>query len=373
MPQVVVPSKPITPLWEGPRGVGPNGGVTQSLIARFLQCPARFRVNMINGLYGVRGFSHYMEFGSMFHVADEYHSGGRDWKEGVLAYRAELDKKYRLDGEEIDRWTRVVLGMFPEYLKYHEQHPDTAKRTPLLQEYPFDVAYKLPRSGRVVRLRGKIDGVDLRGRGRAAQIYQWETKTKSKIDRVGLERQVTYDLQIGVYQTVLEIIRKNPPADIPADVARQLRAHPLGGVTYNVIRRDLPIRRGKPRTFKNGRHDPGESKEAFTNRFLDDYVRKEPEEWFRRWPTPLGPADIARFRRNSLEPILEQMCDWYAEVTGTDPGTPPGYTTPVNYVRPYGIRSPVDDGATLDVDDYILRGTTAGLVRETRLFKEIVP
>ena len=53
------------PLWEGPAGTGPNGGITFSLLSRFLVCRERFRVHAVLGLRPADDFNHRLEFGSM--------------------------------------------------------------------------------------------------------------------------------------------------------------------------------------------------------------------------------------------------------------------------------------------------------------------
>ena len=73
----------------------------------------------------------------------------------------------------------------------------------MLQEQVCDVPYNLP-SGRVVRLRGKFDSVDLIDGG----IYLQENKTKGDIDKIQVERQLSFDLQTLMYSVALHKMKE---------------------------------------------------------------------------------------------------------------------------------------------------------------------
>jgi hypothetical protein len=55
------------PLWSGPDGEGPNGGITFSLLSRFLVCRERFRLHALEGWRTQDGFNHRLEYGNMWH------------------------------------------------------------------------------------------------------------------------------------------------------------------------------------------------------------------------------------------------------------------------------------------------------------------
>ena len=44
-------------VWAGPGGAGPQGGVTQSMLGRYLTCKERFRIHAIEGLHSADRFS----------------------------------------------------------------------------------------------------------------------------------------------------------------------------------------------------------------------------------------------------------------------------------------------------------------------------
>jgi len=210
--------KTVKSVWEGPEGKGSQGGVTQSMISRWLECRERFRVRVIEGYRAKDQFNKYLEYGNMWHVCEESHAAGGNpivnnpvaeppWLQSLKKYCKDLCEKYLTQVEEVDHWYRTCKAQFPCYVDYWSKHRDVEQRTPLMQEQVFDVPYELP-SGRVVRLRGKFDSVDLIGKGKMAGIYLQENKTKGDVDRVDLEKQLQYDLQTMTYLTVLEQMQK---------------------------------------------------------------------------------------------------------------------------------------------------------------------
>src|ERR1700734_1598999 len=132
------------PLWEGPSGAGPNGGVTQSMLSKFLVCRERFRVHYVMGLQQARGWSHLTGYGSMWHKCEEAFAAGKtDVGEALHAHCQEEKAKYPMDRERIDEWAVVCVMQFPKYAEYWSRCAEVAARTPLMQEHVFDVPYRL--------------------------------------------------------------------------------------------------------------------------------------------------------------------------------------------------------------------------------------
>lgn len=158
-----IPARRTEPLWAGPCAAGPNGGVTQSMLGRWLACRERARIKYVLGLEPADTWRKEFGYGNMWHCCEEsFASGGKldDVWAALTKHTDILLRKYPFQRDEIVKWHNVCMVQFPEYIKFWREHPDVVNRTPLLQEHVFDVPYKLP-SGRVVRLRGKFDAVDL--------------------------------------------------------------------------------------------------------------------------------------------------------------------------------------------------------------------
>jgi hypothetical protein len=367
--------KPTAPVWAGPESNAPNGGITFSLLSRFLCCRERFRLLVIEGLKPQDTFNHKIEYGLLWHCCEEEfakeHFTELDKYQrqfGKLAeYAQSLCKRYPAQQEQVDKWYNVCKTQFPIYIRYWEQNPDVTSRIPLLQEQVFNVSYQLP-SGRTVYLRGKWDSVDLIGKGKDVGIWLQENKSKGDVRPDQMQRQLTFDLQtmlyiiaLGEYDLAALTEERNLQVNLP---------NPVKGVRYNVIRRPLSGGVGTIRQHQPSKSNPrGESAEDYYAR-LGGIIQESPQEFFWRWKVTILPSDIEKFKRECLNPILEQLCDWYGFVTTPDPA-PEEYGYGLNWRMPYGVYNALLEGGQTELDEYMLTGSTVGLVRDATLFGEL--
>lgn len=382
-------SSPTAPVWDGPESDSKQGGITQSLLSRYLCCKERYRLMVIEGLKPEPQWNPRTGYGDMWHVCEE--AFARDVETGrnyvtqgpphcLKDFCIALCRQYPMQQEQIDHWYNVCKVQFPLYVDYWSKHKDVLTRTPLLQEQTFHVPYKLP-SGRIVYLRGKWDAVDLIGKGKSAGVYLQENKTKSEINESQLKRQLTFDLQTMLY---LVALREWQALDDYGDPIRFPKAveSPILGVRFNVIRRPLSGGKGTIRQHKPTKSNPqGESKEEFYQR-VAEYIREEPDSYFMRWKCEVSQADIQRFKDEFLHPCLENLCDdyeWWAEcrkmkLDQFDYGLRAmmfSKHTPRHLRLPYGIYNPVLEGGEAELDNYIQTGSTVGLQRGAKLFSEL--
>lgn len=343
------------PLWEGPSGVGPQGGITQGMLGRFLSCAERFRLQVIEGWKTADSFSPTMDFGNMHHLCEEYHARNEPWEKPLKDYAIGLCRKYPMQQEQVQHWYELCRHEFPEYVEYWAYHPDVTSRKPLLQECVFSVDYPLA-SSRTVRLRGKWDGVDLVGSGKQAGIYLFETKTKSSINEGKLVGQLANDLQTMVYLAAMHQQKEN--------AVTIFEAHPILGVRYNAIRRSAH-----------------KSLDSFAKKLAEDKAAERLGEWFARWNVRITTGDLARFRQECLDPVLENLCDDYEwwEYCYKDQGNVYDYQARAkifpkhrrrHFRTPY-CYSPIMEGGSGDLDALLNEGSTVGLERATTLFKEL--
>lgn len=381
---VSIEPKPTTPLWGGPEGEGPQGGVTQSMIAKFLNCKERFRVLTVEGLRPTEKWNHRTGYGEMFHLCEEWWNrsgnattgnihGQPDWKLKLAEYAGDVMEKYPLQAAEVEKWYNVCLVQFPIYLDYWKARPEQQPRTSLLQEEVFDVRYVLP-SGRTVRLRGKWDGVSLVGRGRDSGVWLEEHKTKGEVDETRICRQLTWDLQVMTYLVALEGYR-----DDAIDEGILSLDIPIKGVRYQVVRRPLSGGKGTIVRHKPTKKNPeGESGEEYYER-LGQYIKDEPHTYFYRWEVAITPDDIERFKREFLNPCLEFMCVWWEHIQyNMKKGDPPYFCSPapgndvqLHWRHPFGVHNSLDEGGSSDLDSYLESGTTVGLRKVDTLFREL--
>lgn len=380
------PTKRKNPLWTGPQDPGPLGGVTQSLISKFLVDRERFRVYYIEGIQPVGQWNHKTGYGDMWHFCEEALAAGHlgqvellQHYEPLRQYVTELCRTWRMQQEEIYHWYQTLLRQFPEYVRFWRDHPDVTTRSPVLQEQVFGVPYRLP-SSRVVYLRGKWDSVDVCEADGRRWIVLQENKTKGDIKEGLLLRQLKFDLQTMLYLVALEIDRNDETGYLAACqdqvTGRLVRELPIRGVRYNVVRRPFSGGRGNIKRHQPTKSNPGgESVEAFYNRLLNDYIHAEPEYWFMRLDADLLPGDVERFRIRFLDPFLEQLCRWYDYIVkdGMDPfGSHRNADAGgIHWQHPFGVYNVLNEGGATDLDEYLENGSMVGLAQVGRLFPEL--
>jgi hypothetical protein len=360
---------PDTPTWQDPAWKGPyQDGITQSLLCNFLVCRERFRLLTIDGLKEDSGFNHAIEYGSMWHECEEALLARKSWQKALKAYVNYLGKHYPEAVKEIAKWYEVCKVQFPIYQDFYRRDKDTRNLEPLLQEYAFRVPYVLP-SGRTILLRGKFDGVFKLGKS----LYLLEHKSKGKIDEGGITGTVKQNLQVLFYLIALSESRNTLP---------QVSAHqslPLYGVLYNVIRRPLSdhyaIRQRKSESLK-----------AFYQR-LGESIAEDPKHYFKRWKVRIPASKIAKFKEQTLHPILEQLCDWWEFVTSGDAWRiPTGVDCTLNpalqpnlpggglhYQASFGVYNSLGTGFRGDYFDFLTTGYTGNLTFVDSLFPELEP
>lgn len=355
-------------IWNGPNGEGPNGGITFSLLSRFLICRERFRLLVVKGLKPADSFNHHIEYGQMWHILEEYHAEGMPagGEDALIEYCQSLCRQYPLQQEQIEHWYNVCRTQFPIYVKYWAKHPDVKSRTSLLQEQIFDVPYRLP-SRRGVRLRGKWDSVDLIGKGKRAEIFLQENKTKGNIIEEQLKKQLHFDLQTGIYLTALSVEQQStnsPACDLPRDP-------PIRGVRYNVVRRPLSGGKDSIRKHKPTKSNPtGETDNEFYVR-LGSLIEDHPEYYFMRWKVEVTRGDLDRFCRECLDPILENLCDWWEWINSPTGKNDPFADHHVHWRHPFGVWNSLNEGGSSELDEYLASGSTAGLMQTGQLFGEL--
>lgn len=355
-------AKPTKPAWNI------EDGITQSILSRYVVCKERFRVQFIEGLRESDRFEKRIEYGNLFHLAEENFLAGQDWRAAVRDYSRDLCIKYPTQQEEISKWYQVCLLQYPIYEEYWRKHPDVKNRTTLDPEFEFDVTYDLP-SGRVVKLRGKIDGLHLIGPTKTAPVYVQENKIKGELNEVEIARQLRFDLQTMIYCIVV--------------ANNYLDGRKLGGIWFNTILRPLSGGKGTIRPHKATKNKPAETLDEYYNR-LAGIIAEEPDYYFKRWKVELTKSDLDKFATQFLNPCLENLLDDYEwwEYCLTSNSTETVYYGDIraakfpkhvsrHYRLPYGIYNPIAEGRVTDVDEYLDNGSTVGLKRTKSFYPEL--
>ncbi len=372
----------LSPLWEGPNGQGKCGGVTQSLLGRYLSCPERCRVGLMEGLRPAEEFEYRREYGSAWHVCEDGHARGIDpfhrgpthpgskvltWGE-LGAYCQGLCRRFPAQQGQIQHMHYMVRSLFPEYLEFWVARPPAQPKVSLVQEQVFSVPYRLP-SGRTVRLRGKWDGVSLLGEGKGRGIVMDEHKTKSEVNQAKVERQLAGDLQVMFY--LVALLTKQEDGSLSEIVTPDglVKKLPIVGVTYNVVRRSSH-----------------KSPESMLKKVREDVAAGRGGEWFGRWDVAVSKQDLELFRRRTLDPILDNLVDdhqfwqacWLGEhglsqddlFDGEKRSRVFPYHWRRHFLTPFHY-DPLSEGGGSDLDGYIRDGSTVGLRRAEVLFPEL--
>lgn len=425
------------PVWDGPCSNTAQGGITQSILSELIMCWERGRLYLMEGMKSIEGFSKPLEFGNMWHIAEEVFAISGNpivnnpivappWLIAVQKYASKLCAQYPLQQDEVNKWYNVVRIQFPIAVDHWKKHPDQEFRTNLMSETAFRVPYLLP-TGRIVILRGKLDLVDLVGKAKTGQsIFLTDHKTKGEIKPQQLLRQLNFDLQTMFYivalETLLDYAEKGLPEymeDGDTDLADQIKklepaaGKPLGGFFYNVIRRPLSGGKGSivrhketdgakcpkckgERTLTacpkcNGASRVGgkaaETHAAYYER-LEGIIKElsadpdSPDKFFFRWKVEISPRDILRYKKQFLEPMLENVADayeWWEWCKRTDNSVVDYLTRATkfpdhrarHYRLPYGVYNPIAEGYASDLDEFLASGMTAGIQRVSTLFQEL--
>lgn len=184
-----------------------------------------------------------------------------------------------------------------------------------------------------------------------------------------------------------------------------LAGYPILGVRYNVVRRPLsggkgtivqhkatagakcpkcngncrrPVSPGGLNTVCQKCHGfgrvnakPAETEEAFYGR-VSAIIKGSPEEYFMRWKVEVSPADVQRFRRECLDPILEQLCQWWDWMNNWKArGYQDVFADNLHWRHPYGCFNPLNEGGASELDEYLATGSMGGLAQVDNLFPEL--
>lgn len=336
------------PLWT------PGSGITYSALSTFLQCREQFRLAYVEG-WSPKGTPDSLEFGSVFHYFCEHfdfeqynQTESRSFLEkSINQFRHEILLDWKERGiiltDEMGRLLEVALLMFRCYILIQ---PSNHIRW-IAREETFSVPISVPIGRtldgsspvRTINLRGKRDGIFYFSDD-PANIWLFETKTKSIIDDEGLTLSLSMDLQTSLYAIAAEL-----------QTGKQIH-----GVLYNVIRRP----RSAPKS--------GESLQAYLSR-LESNVLDSPSHYFHRRTIKYEPNDLRQFRYTILEPMLNQLLDWW-EALSTSPSSPTKPNTMLHYANPEALYNRY---GRCQLFELLATGNTMAYKRREHVFPELQP
>ena len=347
------------PVWNGPL----KDGITFSLLSKWLVCRERFRLMTIEGLKEDEGFNHAIEYGNLWHGAEEASANGQDPSVGINREASRLMLEYPTAEREINKWAGVCRIQFPQYIRYHKLNSESRIDRYFMAEKSFRIPYRLP-SGRIITIRGKIDG----GLKRKEAVYIQENKSKGTIDEEGISKTVHRNFQAMLYFVMFNIGTRLPHTAFS-------KMPPASGIVYNVIRRPLSDHHAI-------RQKKNETEKQFLDR-LGEQIKANPRNFFMRWYVPIRKKYVDDFKLKMFHPILESFLDWWESIE-EDPfnpwitrqslpaGSKPNYIpNRLHYEYPHGIYNSIFAGYRGDFFDYLATGSERGLIRVKSLYPEL--
>lgn len=309
-------------------------GITYSLLCKFDECPERFRKRVVEG-WSESGLQEGLEFGNAFHLClEKYPQAPERVTQQYQQTRYENNSVEPHQREEFEKLLAMVEGAVHGHNKFWEQ--DSQTMSWVSREKTFDVPYHI--DGKVIRLRGKIDGVYRENRD-SNRLWIFETKTKSDIDHDGLHRTLNQDLQTMMYCLAVEAEYQEP----------------VSGVLYNVIRRPS-IRPRKDETLVQ-----------FVARCKADYLSR-PDFYFHRWEISFSRNDVELWRTRSFEPLIRKLIQWWDSIKD-NPFNP--WESPHHWQKPFGMFNALASGRRGSFFDYLTSGSHTGLRQLTTAFPEL--
>lgn len=295
--------KPDTPAWKGPL----YGGVTQSLLTRFLECPFRFYLYAICGLVETKPDNENLIWGDVFHKGLEHYVKGDSLQISIDFMHKYLNERYPKAPPTFKYTTANMLKVYP--IKNFASWGEIDTEVEFRQEHII--------RGRLTSLRGKIDLLnkhrtkigDHKGKGRNAQ------------SETSIRRDIRTDLQMNLYAWSQGCI-----SDWLYDVIKIPEQH------YRA-----PARRA------------GESAEAWADRVFNthkDYsygfpIKTCPGVWINQIPHYQPESDIRLYMELTIFPIIEALWTWWDYVTSSDfdPNNPLCYNH-IFYRKPVRLFDP---------------------------------
>lgn len=289
---IPLPPPPEKPAWPGPV----DGGITQSIINRYLDCPFRFYLYAVFGLEDPENINPNLMWGSICHRGLEEIVGSK-----ILVANFDDEDKANLLSVIEDYTARdfpsapasFPLSAYNMCLLYNDEYKLTDD---FLAEVKFQVPYTTPK-GNTVTLRGKVDGL---GKTKMA-----EHKCVGRFDPGQSRLETPFDLQLNLYMMVTGVreciydkikIPDTQTWGLPQKRTSEKVSHWVKRLYYDHYQGEYPISR---------------------NRYL----------WLDQYPVFRTDEEIEQWQKYELNPHIDNICRYWDYVTSSsfDPNNPDCY------------------------------------------------
>ncbi len=260
-------------------------GVTQSMLNTFQTCERRADLYLKRGLFRESSQESFA-FGSAWHdVQNVCFSLAREGhplataQELVSFYDAHTSKP--ITDVAVHERRELLLAKLQAVTEgYLDQWSlDFTDRDWVALEHTFEFKLFLPRFGKPVTMRGKIDGLSrIRSDG---SLQLKESKTRSQVNEDSITDKLPIDLQINLYAQAVRLEFQEFPKS----------------VLYDVVRNPM-FRLGAKETLH-----------GYMQRVRDD-VEKRRDHYFFRYVSALFEPDHRMWFREQLTPLVERFVTW---------------------------------------------------------------
>ena len=287
-----LPPPPETPAWAGPV----DGGVTQSLLNRYLDCPFRFYLYAVYGLEDPENINPNLIWGSICHRGLEEIVNSRT-----------LVSEFS-DEEKANLLTVIEDYTAKEFPSAPISFPLSAYNMCLLYDDSYklsdvfnaEVKFQQPYTtsvGNNVTLRGKVDGL--------GQFKMAEHKCVGRFDPGQSRLETPFDLQLNLYMYVTGVreciydkirIPDTQTWHVPQRRTAEKVSSYVKRLYYDHVQGDFPVSR---------------------NRYL----------WLDQYPVFRTDDEIDTWRTYELDPLIDNVCRYWDYVTSYnfDPNNPECY------------------------------------------------
>lgn len=266
-------------LWKGPY----EDGITQSLLNKYRQCPYRFYLYSILGLQDAKELHMNLIWGDIFHKGLELLIASKDINGSIAGMLEYAEARYPQRPSSYDTSTKLLLR------KFRLSNYDGVWQTEVKFEHPV----KLP-SGRVVKVRGKMDGYQIHNPTYGKVLG--EHKCKGYIDPVRTRKELKQDLQVNIYCYL----------------------HDIEWINYDLI---LIPEAQKYAPARNFDETPATHIERLFTGPCGSYngmypINANSHNWVANLPPLFYPREEQeQYWNSTVYPYMEQLCDWWEHVT----------------------------------------------------------
>ncbi len=262
-------------LWKGPL----HGGITQSLIQKYLTNPYTFVLYYGLGLEEPEEYNQNLLWGNVMHKGLEIGlAKPTPIKEQIDDLRPELM-------EESKKWPYINATTVPSVLEMLKLYNDSYK-----QQFNLCITeqqFKIPHTtsgGNTISLMGKVDGLGYVG----DDITLIEHKCKGSYDKVLFRAEISYDLQLNIYCKANQVYR----------------------VVYDNILIPETQWNCPPRDMME-RHEYYIQRLYHKQNYGSYPVAKKPFLWLDQLTYTMNPESIDFFFQETVDPICDQICELY--------------------------------------------------------------